>query len=186
MSACRVLQACTALNSEFELLQSDCQRAYVQADLDGPDTFIEQPREWWPKHWAGKRRPVCRLRKALYGHPRAGDLWADKLGTVLKAQGFETVDSWPSLYYKYTSQGRAIIDVYVDDLVMFGSKSKGGIRDEISVVRKAINMDDPAPLGRYLGVNHRTSVLGKPGKQTTEASTLDAPPGGGQIVVSHQ
>ena len=102
-------------------------RAYVQADLDGPATYIELPREWWPKHWAGKRRPVCRLRKALYGHPRAGDLWKDKPGAVLKAQGFETVDNLPSLHYKYTPKGLAIIDVYVDDLVMYGSKAKDGL-----------------------------------------------------------
>ena len=41
MSACRVLQACAALNHQIEILQSDCQRAYVHADLDGPPTFIE-------------------------------------------------------------------------------------------------------------------------------------------------
>ena len=107
---------------------------------------------------------MCRLRKALYGHPRAGDLWADKLGAVLKAQGFETVNNWPSLYCKLTPLGLVIIDVYVDDLVMYGSKSKAGLRAEISEARKRMNMDDPAPLGRYLGVNHRRSVWGPKGK----------------------
>ena len=93
MSACRVLQVCVALNHQIENLQSYCQRAYVQADLDGPPTFIELPKEWWPKYWDGFKRTVCRLREALYGHPRAGDLWADRLGSVVNAQGFELVDN---------------------------------------------------------------------------------------------
>ena len=75
------------------------------------------------------RRPVCRLRKALHGHPRAGDLWADRLGSALRAQGFELVNNWPSLYYKRTKEGLVIIDVYVDDLVMYGSKVNGRLRN---------------------------------------------------------
>ena len=85
MSACKVLLACSALNHHIEIPQSDCQRAYVQADLDGPPTFIELP-----------QRMVA---KALYGHPRADDLWADRLGSILNAQGFELVDNWPSINY---------------------------------------------------------------------------------------
>ena len=37
--------------------------------------------------------PVCRLKKALYGHPRAGDCWHDRLHSVLIADGFETVEA---------------------------------------------------------------------------------------------
>ena len=60
---------------------------------------------------AGISAPVCRLKKALYGHPRAGDLWTDRLGSVLKAKGFELVDNWPSLCYKHTKEGLVIIHV---------------------------------------------------------------------------
>ena len=85
MSACRALLACVALNhSEVEVLQSDCRRAYVRVAFTGPPTYIELPREWWPKAWQGMRRPVCRLKKALYGKPKAGDLWAVILFSVLK------------------------------------------------------------------------------------------------------
>ena len=85
MTVCWALIAGQALNSSHtELLQSDCKRAYIQAKLDGPPTFIELPREWWPASWASMHRPVCRLDKALYGHPKAGDLWADRLSAILK------------------------------------------------------------------------------------------------------
>ena len=120
MAVCRALLCGHALNqSTTELLQSDCQRAYIQAKLTGPPTFIELPREWWPAKWQGMRRPVCCLDKALYGHPKAGDLWADRLSTVLGEDGFEKVENWQSLFHKSTPKGPIIIDVYVDDLVMF-------------------------------------------------------------------
>ena len=70
--------------------------------------------------------------------------------------------------YKPTPKGPAIVDVYVDDLVLYGSKAKGGLGAEIAEVRKHIRMDDPAPMGRYLGVNHRTSVMGPVGNKTSE------------------
>ena len=101
MVVCRPLVGGLAMKtSTMEMLQSDCKRAYIQAKLGGPPTFIELPREWWPPHWHGMRRPVCRLDKALYGHPKAGYLWAERLSSILGELGFETVENWPSLYYK--------------------------------------------------------------------------------------
>ena len=106
MAVCRALVAGHALHySTTELLQSDCKRAYIQAKLDGPPTFVELPKEWWPPHWRGMQRPVCRLDKALYGHPKAGDLWADRLSSILAELGFESVENWLSLFHKPTRRG---------------------------------------------------------------------------------
>ena len=57
--------------------QADAVMAYTQADFSGPETWVEIPREQWPASWYknGKalyRQPVCRLLKALYGHPDSG------------------------------------------------------------------------------------------------------------------
>ena len=61
--------------------------------------------------------------KALYGHPRAGDLWADKLGGVLRNDGFTNVTGWPSMFIKHVDgEGPQVFDVYVDDLIMLGSR----------------------------------------------------------------
>ena len=51
---------------------------------------------------------------------------------------------------------------------MYGSKSKGGFRDVIKEIRKHVRMDDPHPLGRYLGVNHRIARHGGKGKEAIE------------------
>ena len=76
MAACRTVVACEAVDPELSLLQSDCERAYTQAPMTGPPTFIRLPKKWWPDHWKGFKDPVCQLDFALYGHPKAGDIWA--------------------------------------------------------------------------------------------------------------
>ena len=75
MAAARVAVACEAVDQELTLLQSDCKRAYTQAKFEGPPTFIRLPKRWWPEHWKRFKQPVCRLDYALYGHPKAGDIW---------------------------------------------------------------------------------------------------------------
>ena len=101
MAACRIAIACAAADPTLKLLQSDCKRAYTQAKMTGPPTFVRLPKKWWPKHFYGIDDPVCRLDQALYGHPKAGDIWGDRLEEVLvNERGFECVEGLPSVYFK--------------------------------------------------------------------------------------
>ena len=128
------------------------------------------PKKWWPKHWHGKyERPVCRLDYALHGHPKAGDIWGDRLEQVLiDERGFKSVEGWPSVYVKHfpaangvrtgsaaaspvLRQGVLLIIAYVDDLLFLGTEEMG---EEIRQIRRSINMDEPAPLKKYSGCTH--------------------------------
>ena len=129
-------------------------------------TYVSLPRAWWPQEWIDKgyKNPVCPLRLALYGHPKAGDLWHKKLESILLKNGFETVDDWPSLFVRRETAGRgdgkgelSMILVYVDDLLIFGSEKIDPI---IAEIRKEIEMDDPAPIDQYLGCSHRVTSHG--------------------------
>ncbi len=52
---------------------SDAMGAYTQAEHAGEETWVHIPRDRWPAHWHGKyTRPVVRLLRALYVHPKAG------------------------------------------------------------------------------------------------------------------
>ena len=53
---------------------ADGDMAYIQARLEGTDTWVLLPKHWWPPAWAkrGLSNPVCRLVLALYGHPDSG------------------------------------------------------------------------------------------------------------------
>ena len=94
MTACRIVLAVAALVKDATGLQSDCTAAYTQAEMTGPATYIRMPKSWWPASWIGKfKDPVCRLLRALYGHPQSGDIWGDKLEVELKKLGFRSVDA---------------------------------------------------------------------------------------------
>ena len=75
-----------------DVMQADAEQAYIQAELKGVDTWVELPREEWPKEWAARnmKRPVCRLRLALYGHPDAGGHWEAHCESHLSKIGFRS------------------------------------------------------------------------------------------------
>jgi len=92
VTAARVALAFAALALGATVLQSDCIRAYIQADMDSPDgvtTYVEFPKAWWRASWQGMKRPVCKLLQALYGHPRAKDLLHANLDPILSNLGSE-------------------------------------------------------------------------------------------------
>ena len=63
----------------------------------------------------------------------------------------------------------ACIVVYVDDLVMFGSKR---LMDVIRDLQKVIQMEEPKEIGKYLGVIHDI-IRSDQGKHTITKVTYD-------------
>ena len=78
--------------------QSDAKQAYIQSDLGGTPSYVRLPRERQPAAWKNMRDPVCRLRKALYGHPDAGGYWEKHCEKHLRKCGFVPVPDWRSVY----------------------------------------------------------------------------------------
>ena len=68
MAASRLVDA-YGLRSGFGIEQSDAAQAYLQAELRGRATWILLPLGQRPACWTRLRKPVCRLRVALNGHP---------------------------------------------------------------------------------------------------------------------
>ena len=103
--------------------QADAEQAYVQADLEGTETWVWLPPEAWPDEWHGKyRKPVVRLVKALYGHPDSGTFWERHCDTRLQSVGFKPIHetSW-SLCYHHKELNLFLV-VYVDDFKLSGPK----------------------------------------------------------------
>ena len=61
-------------NHDIEM--ADAEQAYVQAPLRGTETWVALPDDQIPAEWwkLGFKRPVCRLKRALHGHPDAGTM----------------------------------------------------------------------------------------------------------------
>ena len=63
-------------------------------DVPGVVTLVELPRVWWPDDWfitepstknrvCMYNRPLVVLKKALYGHPKAGNRWETTFNKVV-------------------------------------------------------------------------------------------------------
>ncbi|MFM7978150.1 MAG: reverse transcriptase domain-containing protein, partial [Candidatus Fonsibacter sp.] len=105
---------------------ADAEQAYIQADMHVDPTWIclppEARPEWWKKLFPHLRRPVCLLKKALYGHPDAGTYWEKKCDAHIKSVGFAPIGpEWPSCYYN--AKLSLMLSVYVDDFKLAGPKN---------------------------------------------------------------
>ena len=103
---------------------ADAEQAYVQADMKGTPTWVALPEDArlhpeWKRKWGHMRRPVCRLKKALYGHPDAGTFWEEKVDAHVQRVGFIPVGcEWPSCYFH--PKMKLFLVVYVDDFKLAG------------------------------------------------------------------
>ena len=96
------------------------------------------------------RRPVCRLVKALYGHPDAGTMWEQHCHKAVQKVGFKPVgDEWPSLYFH--AQLKLLLVVYVDDLKLAGPSQN--LKRGWELLGSELRLEPPTPLGLYLGCN---------------------------------
>lgn len=80
--------------------------------MDQPDGFVVPSQE-------GK---VCKLLKSLYGLKQAPKEWHEKFERTLTAFGFVVNDGDKCVYYRHGGGEGVILCVYVDDILIFGTK----------------------------------------------------------------
>ncbi len=129
--------------------QSDAVAAYTQADLGGYTTWITLPRDQWPETFKGIEQPVVRLRKALYGHPKAGDYWEKHCHAAVQSGGWRRMPSWECMFVHEELQ--LVLSIYVDDFKMAGIKENLAAGWK-TLVDNGLVLDPPTPLADYLGV----------------------------------
>ena len=83
---------------------------------------MEQPLGFVAQGEIGK---VCCLRKSLYGLKQSPHAWFDKFSQIVEIFGMQKSKSDHSVFYKNSSSGINVLVVYVDDIVITGSDSKG-------------------------------------------------------------
>ncbi len=99
----------------------DVKTAFLNGDLD-QDVYIEQP-----EGFVDPKRPdfVCKLQKALYGLKQAPRQWFGKINSFLTDQlHFENSPYDPCLYFRNKNGRKAMISLYVDDLLLASSDLK--------------------------------------------------------------
>jgi hypothetical protein len=95
-------------------------------------------------------RPVCRLIKALYGHPEAGGHWERHLEKIVCEMGGTRIPSHPSLFFFKDKQ--LLLTIYVDDLLLSGPEAEH--QPFWATLSKKVSIEPPEDLDRYLGRYH--------------------------------
>ena len=98
------------------ITSGDVPVAYVQAELpeDDPTTYYMTQ----PQGFVHPRFPswICRLNKALYGHPRAGQIWENKFSKFLVEEvGCMCCHADPGIYVLAKDNDLFIMPTVVDD-----------------------------------------------------------------------
>jgi hypothetical protein len=135
----------------YKVSVADAVKAYVQSDLKSKNpTYIEIPKHLCPKEWLGMHKPVCKLVKALYGHPEAGAHWERHLEKIVREMGGDRVPSHPSLFF--FPEKKLLLTIYVDDLLLAGPEESHAAF--WATLEKKVNIEPPEDLDRYLGRYH--------------------------------
>jgi len=99
----------------------------------------------------GKANKVLRLRKALYGLRQAPRAWNAKLDSTLKQMGFQQ-SPHEAAVYRWGKGGNALlVGVYVDDLVIIGTK-EAEVEMFKEEMKATFQMSDLGLLSFYLGI----------------------------------
>ena len=132
----------------------DAVGAYTQASLEGEETWITIPHEYWPREWKGKyTTPVVKLVLNLYGHPKAGLYWERHCTKALKSLGWIPVKGWECLFKH--PEYKLFLSVYVDDFKMAGKKSS--LAPMWEKLQKVLDLDPPVKMdgSTYLGCRQK-------------------------------
>ena len=62
------------------------------------------------------------LKKSLYGLKQAGRLWSKLLDSKLRESGYQQCTTEMCLYFKYKGKICMVVSVYVDDLLVTGTR----------------------------------------------------------------
>ena len=94
---------------------------------------------------------VCKLKKSLYGLKQAPRDWYSKINEHFLKEGFTRSPYDPDLYVKYCNGDIIIVVLYVDDLIITGSKVSH-VYDCKGQLKKVFDVTDLGLLHYFLGI----------------------------------
>lgn len=142
----RVLIAIAA-QSDWTLHHLDVKSAFLNGEVE-EKLYVKQPEGFTVQ---GKENHILRLKKALYGLKQAPRAWYFKLHNCLLNLGFTKSQHEQAVYLKWSSEGRLIVGVYVDDLIITGSRMCD-VDDFKRQMKAQFEMSDLGLLTTYLGI----------------------------------
>jgi hypothetical protein len=136
----------------------DVPNAFPRADTeDGLNIYMELPsgfdvmeEELRSFGVQRKRELVLKLNKSLYGLKQAGRLWNKLMDVFLIKHGYKRSVTDKCFYFKIENGEIAIVGLYVDDLLVTGSKQS--MVDDFFVVASKMDIKDLGQASKFLGM----------------------------------
>ena len=132
----------------WDLHQLDIKNAFLHGDLQ-EEVYMEQPLGFVAQGVIGR---VCPLRKSLYRLKQSPHAWFGKFSQAVEEFGMQKSKSDHSVFYRNSSSGIILLVVYVDDIVITGSDSKG-ISSLKSFLQSQFHTKDLGMLRYFLGID---------------------------------
>ena len=142
----RVLIA-VAAQEGWTLHHLDVKSAFLNGEVE-EELYVKQPEGFLIE---GREEWVLRLKKALYGLKQAPRAWYFKLHKCLLSLGFTKSRHEQTVYLKFSSDHKLIVGVYVDDLIVTGTRSED-VKTFKARMAEKFEMSDLGSLSLYLGI----------------------------------
>ena len=144
-----------AASYDWDLHQLDIRNAFLHGDLQ-EEVYMKQPPRFVAQGEIGK---VCRLQKSLYGLKQSPRAWFGKFSQAIEAFGMQKSKSDHFVFSKNSNYGIILLIVYVDDIVITRSDSKG-ILSLKSFLHSQFHTMDLGMLKYFLGIEVMRSKQG--------------------------
>ena len=143
------VQLCISLVATYnwDLHQFDIKNVFLHGDLQ-EEVHMEQPSGFIAQGEIGR---VYRLRKSLYGLKQSPHVWFGKFNQAVEEFGMQMSKSDHSVFYRNSNPGIILLVVYVDDIVITRSDSKG-ISSLKSFLQSQFHTKDLGMLRYFLGI----------------------------------
>lgn len=137
-----------AVDRGMHIHQMDVVTAFLNGSLD-EDIYMDQPSGFVQP---GDENLVCKLSKSLYGLKQSPRCWNIVLDNFLKSLNFVNSNADQCVYVRELSGSKAMIAVYVDDLVIM-TDTEDQMLDIKQALAAQYNMKDLGPLHFCLGIS---------------------------------
>ena len=136
-----------AAQLKWNLHHLDVKSAFLNSEIE-EEIYLNQPEGFIKK---AKEDYVLKLKKALYGLKQAPRACNYKLDDTLKSRGFIKSVSDQAVYTSSSKEHTLLVGVYVDDLIISRSNTKG-IEEFKSSMKTKFKITDFGLLNSYLGI----------------------------------
>ena len=132
----------------------DVKTAFLNGDLE-EEIYMDQPESFVEP---GQESKVCKLTKSLYGLKQAPKQWHEKSDSCMIGNGYRSNECDKCIYSKSLNNLHVIINLYVDDMLIFGSNMH--VINEIkNMLKSHFDMKDLSEANFILGMKiTKTSV----------------------------